>query len=83
MDRVEEIRSRLETAFSPDFLDIEDQSHLHAGHVGARDGAGHFRVRIRAEALSDMNRVKRQRAVYTAVADMMQSEIHALSVVFE
>ena len=83
MDRVAEIRQRLETAFAPELLEIEDQSHLHVGHAGARDGGGHFRVRIRATALANMNRVKRQRAVYAAVGDMMPAEIHALSVVFD
>jgi BolA protein len=83
MDRVAEIRQRLEQRFSPEILEIEDQSHLHAGHVGARDGGGHFRVRICAADLASMNRVKRQRAVYAAVGDMMPSEIHALSIVFD
>ena len=44
--RVDEIRRRLTAALAPAALDIEDESHRHAGHAGARDGRGHFRVRI-------------------------------------
>ena len=82
MDRVAEIRTRLETVFSPELLEIEDQSHLHVGHAGARDGGGHFRVRIRAAAFEGMNRVKRQRAVYAALKGKMDGpagELHALA----
>ena len=55
MDRVAAIRSRLEAAFTPDLLEIIDDSHLHAGHAGAREhGGGHFRVRIRSAAFDGM-----------------------------
>ena len=49
-DRIAEIRTRLESAFDPYELAIQDDSHLHVGHAGARSGKGHFTVRIRAAA---------------------------------
>src|SRR5271155_2100543 len=48
-DRQQRLRTRLQTSFAPSQLLIEDESHLHAGHAGAADGHGHFRVRIVAE----------------------------------
>lgn len=74
------IRERLERAFAPASLDIRDDSALHAGHAGARDGAGHFAVRIRASAFRGAGRIARHRMVYEALADMMPKEIHALSI---
>lgn len=78
--RVEKIRSRLEAAFAPLELEVLDESHLHAGHPGARDGRGHFRVRIVSAHFSETNPLERHRMVYEALDDLMKSDIHALSV---
>ena len=79
-DRLAEIERRLQAAFSPESLLVEDESHLHAGHAGARDGRGHFRVSIVAEAFEELNPVARHRAVYQAMGELMQTDIHALSI---
>lgn len=65
--------------FSPEFLRIEDESHLHAGHAGARGGGGHFRVKIVSEKFSGLTPLARQRLVFAVVGDLMKQEIHALS----
>lgn len=78
--RIDQIRSRLESALTPMSLDIRDDSAMHAGHAGARGGAGHYTVFIRAGAFSGLRRLQRHRLVYDAVADMMPGEIHALSI---
>lgn len=78
--RVDTIRSRLVAALAPDALDIEDESHRHAGHAGARDGRGHFRVRIVSAAFEGRNAIARHRAVYAALGDLMQTDIHALAI---
>lgn len=65
---------------SPRALEIMDESHLHAGHAGARDGRGHFRITIASEMLDGMSRLAQQRAVYTALGDLMQTDIHAMSI---
>jgi len=79
-DRVGTIRERLQRAFVPGRLEIRDDSALHAGHAGARDGAGHYAVTIRAEAFRGRTRIQRHRMVYEALADLMPKEIHALSI---
>jgi BolA protein len=78
--RIDQIRSRLESALNPMSLDIRDDSAMHAGHAGAQGGAGHYTVFIRAGAFSGLRRLQRHRLVYDAVADMMPGEIHALSI---
>lgn len=78
--RVEMIRARLTEALTPESLDIEDESHRHAGHAGARDGRGHFRVRIVSTAFSGKSALARHRAVYAALGELMQSDIHALAI---
>ncbi len=74
------IRSRLEQAFAPDELDIVDDSHRHAGHAGAKDGRGHFRVRIVSRRFAGTKTLERHRMVYAALGGLMQTDVHALSV---
>lgn len=79
-DRMAEIRTRLESAFDPYELAIQDDSHLHAGHAGARSGKGHFTVRIRAGAFAGQAPLARHRAIYSALGEMMDVDIHALAI---
>ena len=78
-DRIERIRASLQGALAPQQLDIEDESHLHAGHEGARDGRGHFRVRIVAAEFAGLPLIKRHQRVYAALGDMLRTDIHALA----
>jgi len=78
-DRRGRIEARLAQEFEPDHLEVIDESHLHAGHAGAKSGAGHFRVVIVSDRFAGASRVERQRLVYAALADEMGPEIHALS----
>jgi len=80
MDRSAEIRSRLERCFTPVELTVHDDSGAHAGHAGARDGRGHFAVRIVSPAFAGESRVERHRMVYAALGELMQTDIHALSI---
>jgi BolA protein len=77
--RSERIRACLAAAFAPSELAIEDEGHLHIGHAGARDGRGHFRVRIVATAFSGVPLVARHRRIYAALGELMQTDIHALA----
>ena len=79
-DRLRLIRSRLETAFAPERLDLIDEGHLHRGHAGAADGRGHFRVRIVSKRFRHERPVQRQRMIFEALGDLMQTDIHALSI---
>ena len=78
--RVAMIRERLETAFAPLSLDIIDDSHRHAGHAGAKDGRGHFRVRIVSPRFAGVTPIERHRMVYAALGDLMQTDIHAVNI---
>jgi BolA protein len=79
-ERIERMREHLIEALAPSELAIEDESHQHAGHAGARDGRGHFRVRIVAAAFSGLPLLARHRRVYAALGAMMRTDIHALAV---
>ena len=78
--RVAEIRRLLTEAFEPAELQVKDQSHLHAGHAGAREGKGHFDVRIVSERFAGHSRVERHRMVYHALGSLIESDIHALRI---
>ena len=80
-ERVALIRSRLQTALEPDELDVVDDSHRHVGHAGARDGRGHFQVRILSRRFAGKRTVERHRMVYAALGSLMQTDIHALGLV--
>ena len=74
------MRSLLEDAFAPTHLVITDDSHRHVGHAGARDGRGHFSVEIASAAFAGLSPLACHRAVYAALATMMQDDIHALAI---
>lgn len=69
----------LEAAFGPAAVRVRDDSALHAGHAGARSGGGHYHVEICAGAFAGQSMLTRHRAVYAALAPLMGSAIHALS----
>ena len=78
--RVARMEQLLQAALSPLQLEVVDDSARHAGHAGARDGRGHFNVRIVSTVFTGLRPLARHRAVYAALGDMMQTDIHALGV---
>jgi BolA protein len=78
--RVDEIRRRLEAALVPSLLEVVDDSHKHVGHEGARDGRGHYTIRISAEAFRGKPLLAQHRAVYAALGELMTTDIHALAI---
>ncbi len=78
--RVAAIRRSLESDLSPSLLEVIDESHKHVGHTGARDGRGHFAVTIVSVAFTGKPLLARHRLVYQALGDLMQTDIHALSI---
>ena len=78
-DTVARLRERLNT-LQPQSLEIEDESHLHAGHAGTRSGGGHYRLHIVATAFTGKNTVARHRLIYDAAGDLMRGAVHALSI---
>ena len=79
-NRVAMIREKLTNALKPSSIEIEDDSHRHAGHAGAAGGGGHFNVAIVSAAFAGKSLIQRHRMVYDAMGDSMNSEIHALSI---
>ena len=75
-----EIRAALEQALAPVSMEVVDDSALHAGHAGAREG-GHYRVTLVAAAFAGRAQLERHRMVYSAVAPLMGHGIHALSII--
>ncbi len=82
MSIAQTIESKLKTALNPIALSVVDESHLHAGHIGARpQGESHFRVEIVSESFAGISRVARQRMVYGLLGDELATDIHALALV--
>lgn len=75
----QEIEARLRAALAPTELEVLDDSHLHAGHAGAREG-GHYTVRIVSPRFEGLGRVARHRLVYDALQGLTRSGIHALAI---
>lgn len=73
---IEELRKQLHT----DQVELIDDSHLHAGHAGAKEGKGHFRVRVVSADFDGLRTLQRHQLVYRSLGELMQTDIHALSI---
>lgn len=78
--RAERIAGELRHALHTDQVELIDDSHLHAGHAGARDGRGHFRVRVVSADFAGLRTLQRHQLVYRSLSELMQTDIHALSI---
>lgn len=79
-DRKEQVFSILQTTFTPSALEVIDRSAEHKHHAGVKDGRGHFEVHIVSANFDSLSLLERHKAIYAALADMMLSDIHALSI---
>ena len=77
------IQSRLRAALDPPLLEVTDESQLHAGHAGARDGRGHFHIRIASARFQGLGAVARHRLIYDALGDLLTTDIHAVRISIE
>nr|WP_264835053.1 BolA family protein [Kangiella profundi] len=78
--RLERMQQLIQDALQPTQLEIIDDSHKHIGHAGAKEGKGHFTVVIQSEALEGKRMLQQHRAIYDALGDMMETDIHALAI---
>jgi len=78
-ERILEMKQRL-ASLEPSVLEFEDQSHLHAGHPGAKSGAGHFALTIASSAFEGKSEVQKHRMIYQLVGDLIPSQVHALAI---
>jgi len=74
------IRAALGQTFAAAEIELTDDSHKHVGHAGARDGRGHFSLRIVSDAFVGLPLLARHRRVYAAMGDLMTTDIHALAI---
>jgi BolA protein len=79
-DRATRIENCLRETFAPQKITVRDDSHLHAGHEGAKSGGGHYAVTIVSPQFQGKSAVQRHQMIYRALGDMMKMEIHALSI---
>ena len=77
----QQITNKLTQAFSPVSLNVIDESHIHAGHAGARpEGETHFKVEIVSEAFSGKGLVERHRMINKTLAELLADRVHALAI---
>ncbi len=72
------IEALLREALAPSQIEVQDDSHLHAGHAGAREG-GHYTVRLRSARFAGLSRVARHRLVYDSLGNLQALGVHALA----
>ncbi len=77
-DRPEIIKTALVTALAADHVEVIDDSSLHAGHLGAQGGGGHYRLVVVSSRFDGLSRVAAQRLVYQTLGELMTTDIHAL-----
>ena len=75
-----EIESVLRATLAPSAIEVDDDSHLHAGHAGAREGR-HFTVRLTSARFTGLSRVARHRLVYDSLGSLADQGVHALAIV--
>lgn len=81
MSKIQNTMAELLKPLEPIVFEFEDQSHLHAGHAGSREG-GHFAILLVSEKFTNMNRIGRQREIQQLFAPLFQAKkIHALSII--
>jgi BolA protein len=81
MTRIERINALLTEKFSPERLEVVDDSAKHAGHAGASPlGETHYSVIISAQSLAGKSRVAQHQAIYAVLADELKNGLHALAI---
>ena len=84
MNYIYKIKKTLRECFEPDLLEVLDESELHRGHVGFKEGMQtHFRIVISAKTFEEMSRISRERAIHKALGSDIMQNIHALSIKFK
>jgi len=78
-ERSDALAAKLRERLEASHVEVEDESHLHAGHAGARSGGGHFRAVIVSGRFAGLSRIKAQQLVFSVLEAELGGEIHALS----
>ena len=80
LSREDKIKQLLNTEFPDASIDLINESHLHAGHSGAQDGRGHFRLQIISEGFKGLRSIQRHQKIYKTLGALMETDIHALAI---
>lgn len=84
MGITDEMATKLEKAFSPEHIEIIDESEQHRGHAGYQEGGeSHFHITLKAKIFTKMSRLERHRAIHKALGDDIIDRIHALALTVE
>ncbi len=75
----QKIRDRL-SILQPTLIELVDESHLHVGHAGARDGGVHCQLKVVSERFKGKSAIERHRMIYSALGEMVRREIHAIKI---
>ncbi len=75
----DKIKERLQTTLQAQ-VEVVDESHLHAGHEGAKSGGRHYRVKVKSAQFNGLRTIARHRLVYDSLSEWMSKEIHALAI---
>ena len=73
--RAQRIEGRVRQAFSPEHLEVRDDSGQHSVPKGSES---HWALLIVSGAFEGLSRVARHRAVYGALSDELTAGMHAL-----
>ncbi len=74
------IHSKISDRLPSSIVEVVDESHLHAGHAGAREGGqSHFRLRVVSDQFEGLSRVARQRMINDILREELAGPIHALA----
>ena len=75
------IREKLQRAFTPQVLEVVNESHLHASHASSPGtGESHFRVVVIADAFQGKSRLDRHRMVNAVLEEELAGRVHALAI---
>jgi BolA protein len=79
-ERYQKIHTKLIDYFQPIFIELIDESHLHAGHAGAATGLSHYALTIQSDAFKGLTLMAQHRLIYQVLGDLMHTDIHALRI---
>lgn len=81
--RIELIKSRIQNKLNVSFIEVIDDSARHKNHAGAKTGKGHFILKIKADELNHLSRIKAHQKIYACLNDLFETDIHALNIYIE
>lgn len=70
------IEQKLISKFSPDYLEVINESHMHNVPPGSES---HFKVVLVTAQFESMNKVKRHQSIYQVLSQELEGEVHALA----